>query len=179
MNRWDRFGRARRWLNLLFFVVGAVLVLAVFVVARARQPSANAAPPPTGIGCFGTLRVMPATATPITTQTEAEASARTFASSPSAQTLGQPGALLEARAVTVIASGERSGDRDSLAGQNVWLLHFAFSPIREPQDLPVTGGQPLRWQHYAIVDAQTGVTVVNCSAPLPVATSESRPDHIS
>lgn len=169
MDRRSRFGYRSRWLGVLLV---CVVVLVVALVSRDRPPVANSRPPvantaraSAGIGCFLDLQVKPATAVPSVTQAEAEARARTSASG---QILGQPGALLDARPVTVIASGLRHDDRDPLAGQEVWLLHFAFIPVREPQELPVTGGQRLRWQYYAVVDAGTGMPVEGCASPLPV-----------
>jgi hypothetical protein len=167
MSHWDRLGRTQRRLSALIVLVVVLGVVVALGIVHVRPPVASAPLVSAGIGCFLDLRVSPATATPTVTKVQAETSARQYAVSPGGQTLGQPGALLDARVVTVVASGLRQNDRDSLAGQDVWLLHFAFSPAHGSQDLPVTGGQSLRWQHYAIVDAQTRMAVESCSSPLP------------
>ncbi len=167
MSRWDRLGRTQRRLSALIILL-VVLGVVVLGIVHVRPSVASAPLALSGIGCFLDLRVAPTTAAPTVAQVQAETSARKYAVSPGGQTLGQPGALLDAQVVTVVASGLRHDDHDSLAGQDVWLLHFAFIPAHGSQDLPVTGGQPLRWQHYAIVDAQTGMAVTSCSSPLPV-----------
>lgn len=168
MSRWGGLGRTQRRLNALIVLVIVLGVVVALGIVHVRPSVASAPLASAGIGCFLDLRVAPATATPTVTQVQAETSARAYVASPGGQTPGQPGALLDARVVTVVASGLRHGDRDPLAGRDVWLLHFAFSPAHGAQDLPVTGGQPLRWQHYALVEAQTGLAVTSCSSPLPV-----------
>jgi len=170
MSRWDRLGRTYRRLGALIVLVVTLGVVVALGIVRARPPAVSASPAPAGIGCFLDLRVAPATAAPTVTKVQAETSARKYAVSPGGRALGQPDALLEARVVTVVASGLRHDDRDPLAGQDVWLLHFAFIPAQGSQSLPVIAGQQPRWQHYAIVDAQTGMAVTSCSGLLPVAT---------
>lgn len=77
--------------------------------------------------------------------------------------MGRFGALLDARTVRIVAS-----DRVEERGRNIWLLVFAYNPPDgQPQTLPGPSGGRLLWQAYALVDAQTGAWLGDCSSPLP------------
>lgn len=158
------------------------LVLLLLLAACGREqarPAPSPSPPPPrstasptasgGVGCFSQLDVAPATGTPAITQAEAGARERALAAtSPVGPQGEQPGALLEARAVTVIASGLRANGADALRGRDVWVLVFAFTPRDQPATLPVVGGETFAWRTYAIVDADTGTPLASCTSPLPV-----------
>lgn len=119
-----------------------------------------------GIGCFLQLSVEPINGVPTITQGEAEARERASAAGRLGQIqAGQLGALLEARAVTVIASGEQVNGADTLRGRAVWLLIFAFMPRDQQTMPPVTGGGTLAWRTYALVDAHSGASLVSCTSP--------------
>lgn len=80
---------------------------------------------------------------------------------------GDLGELVESRLVTVLASGERSNGQDTLRGQTVWLLTFAFTPRDQPT-VPVRSGMTtVVWRTYSLVSAQTGAPLSSCTTFLP------------
>lgn len=173
----------RRWLPCL----ALSLLLAACGREQARPASSPSPPPPRstaipatsgGIGCFLQLSVAPVTGTPTIKQAEAEARERALAATSPGRTLaGQLGALLEARTVTVIASGQQANGADALHGRDIWLLIFAFTPRDQPATLPAMGGETFAWRTYAIVDASTGTPLASCTSPLPGNRSPASPTH--
>lgn len=140
-------------------------------------PAPSPMPPPRptasadagGIGCFQRLIVAPAAGVPAISQAAAEAKERASRRTPGQLQQGQLGELLEARFVTVIASGQRSNGQDALQGQAVWLLVFAFTPQGQPATLPATGSEQLQWRSYALIDAQAELPLADCTSPLPAS----------
>ncbi len=128
-----------------------------------------------GIGCFQRLSVAPATGVPPIGQAEAEARERAARDTPGQRQQGQLAELLEARLVTVLASGQQANGQDALRGRTIWLLAFAFTPQGQPSALPATDGAQLRWRSYALIDAQAGLPLADCTSPLPVSNVPTSP----
>jgi len=147
---------------------GLTLSALGLLLVACGQGQATATPNRTaaGVGCFQSLQIAPTTASPTITASQAEVAARAAHDTPAQAQSGKLDALQDARLVTVLASGVRANGQDSLRGQEVWLLVFAYLPADQPATLPAGNGGTLRWTTYALVGASGGGLLASCTSPL-------------
>lgn len=127
-----------------------ILFLLALLLASCGRPEAQPTPhgaalPPTEMGCFAALHVVPVTTPTPLNADEAEARARATLSGEA----NSAGTLRSARLVQVLTT---EGQPGLLGGRQVWLLTLAASP---------TAPSPT----YALVDAASGQVWNTCTTP--------------